>query len=63
VGPAVLAALVVSLAAGSAEGATGVTGAEVLALAVAGLVAWWRRNLIASLVAGMVVLWVATWLT
>lgn len=57
VGPAVLAALVVSLAAGGAEGAEGVTGPELAALATAVGVAWWRRNLIVSLVAGMAVLW------
>lgn len=57
VGPAVLAALVVSLAAGGAEGAEGVTGPEGAALATAVAVAWWRRNLIVTLAAGMAVLW------
>lgn len=54
VGPAVLAALVVvSVAAGG----DGIEAAEVAALVVAGVVARWRRNLIWSLAAGMVTLW------
>ncbi len=59
VGPAVLAALVVvSIAAtGDGEG-TGIEVAEVAAVAAAGVVAWWRRNLIWSLVAGMAALWI-----
>lgn len=62
VGPAVLAALAVNLAAGG-EGGPSLTWPEVLALAVAGVVAWRVRNLIATLVAGMVALWLATWLS
>lgn len=60
VGPAVLAALVVSFAAGGTGTAEGVTGPEALALVVAGGVAWWRRNLILTLVAGMTTLWLVT---
>ena len=63
VGPAVLAALVVSFAAGGSGVTSGLTAAEAAALAVAGGVAWWRRNLIVTLVAGMATLWVATLLT
>jgi branched-subunit amino acid transport protein len=62
VGPAVLAALAVNLAAGG-EGGPSLAWAEVLALTVAGVVAWKVRNLIATLVAGMVTLWLATWLS
>lgn len=62
VGPAVLAALAVNLAAGG-EGGPSLTWAEALALVVAGVVAWKVRNLIATLGAGMVVLWLATWLS
>lgn len=57
VGPAVLSALTVSLIAGG-EGIGGVEVAEVVAIAVSIAVAWWRRDLISSLVAGMVTLWV-----
>lgn len=56
VGPAVLAALAINLAAGG-EGGPSLSWAEVAALVAAGLVARWRRNLIWSLVAGMAVLW------
>lgn len=60
VGPAVLAALVVvSVASTGADGEIGIEAAEVLALAVAGAVAWRWRNLIWSAAAGMVALWVA----
>ena len=62
VGPAVLAALAVNLAAGG-EGGPSLAWAEALALVVAGIVAWKARNLIATLVAGMVTLWFATWLS
>lgn len=60
VGPAVLAALVaVSVAAGTSDGGgPGVEVAEVGALVAAGAVAFWRRNLIWSLVAGMAALWI-----
>lgn len=55
VGPAVLASLVVVSVAG---GGGTVEVAEIGALVAAGVVAWWRKNLIWSLVAGMVVLWI-----
>ena len=61
VGPAVLAALAVSLAAGG-EGGPNLEIAEAVALVVAGVVAWTTRNLIATLVAGMAALWLLTWL-
>lgn len=59
VGPAVLAALTVNLAAGG-EGGPGMEVAEMLSLAVAGGVALWRKNLLVSLSAGMVTLWVVS---
>lgn len=62
VGPAVLAALTVSLAVGG-NGDVGLTTAEFAALAVAAGVAWWRKNLVWTLVAGMATLWVVTALT
>lgn len=59
VGPAVLAALVAVTVAATGDGdGTGVELAEVVALAAAGAVAWWRRNLIWSAAAGMVALWI-----
>lgn len=57
VGPAVLAALAINLAAGG-EGGPSLEVAEAVALLVAGGVAWWRRNLIVTLLAGMATLWV-----
>jgi branched chain amino acid efflux pump len=57
VGPAVLSALTVNLLAGG-HGISGVTGQEVAAVAVGGLVAWRTKNLIASLAAGMVTSWI-----
>ncbi len=57
VGPAVLSALVVTLLAGS-EGASGISIPEVAAIAAAALVAWKTKNLIATLTAGMVVVWI-----
>ncbi|HUF98171.1 MAG TPA: AzlD domain-containing protein [Ilumatobacter sp.] len=59
VGPAVLAALVVNLAAGG-EGGPHIELAEVLALVGGGAVMWWRRNLILAVIAGMCVLWIVT---
>lgn len=61
VGPAVLAALTVNLAV-SGGGGSGVTivGAEIAALAVACGVAVWRKNLVWTLAAGMVALWILT---
>ena len=64
VGPAVLAALVVvSVASTGAEGEFGIEAAEVVALVVAGLVAWKWRNLIWSAAAGMTALWATLALT
>jgi branched-subunit amino acid transport protein len=57
VGPAVLSALTVNLLAGG-QGVSGVTGQEVAAVAVGGLVAWRTKNLIASLAAGMITIWI-----
>lgn len=62
VGPAVLSALTVNLLAGG-EGPSGVELAEIAAIAVAVIVAATAKNLIASLVAGMLALWVLLWLT
>lgn len=56
VGPAVLASLTVTLVAGG-EGAAGIETAELAAVVVGCTVAAWRRDLIQSLVAGMVTLW------
>jgi branched-subunit amino acid transport protein len=56
VGPAVLSALVVSLLA-EGEGVSGIDLEEVAAIVAGGVVAWRTRNLIASLVVGMAVLW------
>jgi branched-subunit amino acid transport protein len=59
VGPAVLAALTMSLAFGSSEGGSATFEVpEVAALVAAGAVAYWRRNMIMTLVVGMVTLWV-----
>jgi branched-subunit amino acid transport protein len=60
VGPAVLAALVVSFAAGGTD-AGGISAPELAALGAAGAVAWWRRNLVLTLGVGMAVLWLGTW--
>ena len=49
--------MTVSLAAGG-DGVDGVEFAEVAAIVVGVAVAWWRRNLIASLLAGMATLWI-----
>jgi branched-subunit amino acid transport protein len=59
VGPAVLAALTVNLAVSGGGGSdVNIVGAEIAALAVACGVAVWRRNLLWTLAAGMVALWV-----
>lgn len=59
VGPAVLAALVVVSVASTGEGeGIRIELAEVVALVAAGAVAWWRRNLIWSALAGMGALWI-----
>jgi branched-subunit amino acid transport protein len=57
VGPAVLSALTVNLIAGG-KGASGIELAEVAAIAACAVVAWRRRDLIASLAVGMLTLWV-----
>ena len=62
VGPAVLAALAINLAAGG-EGGPSLAMVKVAALIVAGGVALWRRNLIWTLLAGMATLWTLTALT
>jgi branched-subunit amino acid transport protein len=62
VGPAVLAALTINLAAGG-EGGPSLQLAEAAALVVAGVVAVWRRNLIWTLLAGMTTLWVLSAIT
>lgn len=64
VGPAVLAALTVSLAFGSSEGgAPDLEFAKVGALVAAGGVAAWKRNLTVTLVVGMCVFWLLDALT
>ena len=57
VGPAVLAALAINLAAGG-EGGPSLAVAEAAALLAAAVVAVWRRNLIWTLLTGMTTLWV-----
>lgn len=59
VGPAVLAALAINLAAGG-DGGPHLEWAQAAALAVAGGVAWWRKNVIWTLGAGMATLWILT---
>lgn len=53
VGPAVLAALTVSLAVSSTGGQVDLDIVELSALALAGAVAVWRKNLLWTLAAGM----------
>jgi branched-subunit amino acid transport protein len=62
VGPAVLAALAINLAAGG-EGGPHLDVGITAALLAAGVVAWWRRSVIWSLSCGMVVLWVVAAIT
>ncbi|NNE10617.1 MAG: AzlD domain-containing protein [Ilumatobacter sp.] len=59
VGPAVLAALAINLAAGG-EGGPNLDLAEAAALFAAGVVARWRRSLLWSLAAGMLALWIVS---
>ena len=62
VGPAVLAALAINLAAGG-EGGPSLEVAEGMARVAAAVAARWRRNLMWSLVAGMVTLWLVSGVT
>ncbi len=62
VGPAVLAALAINLAVGQ-DGIGSVEFAEVGSLVAAAGVALWRRNLIWTLVAAMVVIWILSPIT
>lgn len=57
VGPAVLAALAINLAAGGG-GSPSLDVAETAALVAGGLVAWRRKNVLWTLIAGMITLWV-----
>jgi branched-subunit amino acid transport protein len=59
VGPAVLAALAINLAAGG-DGGPHLQAVEAVALVVAGVVAWWRKSVLMTLGAGMATLWVLT---
>ena len=59
VGPAVLAALVADIAAGDGSGWwPALSTAEALGLLAAGAVAWWRRSVVLSLVAGLGAFWI-----
>ena len=60
VGPAVLAALALNLAAGGEGAGPSVSWPEALSLVAAATAAWWTRHMIVSLVAGMSVLWIAS---
>lgn len=59
VGPAVLAALAINLAAGG-DGGPHLDLAEAAALVAGGLTAWRRKNVLWTLIAGMVTLWVVS---
>lgn len=59
VGPAVLAALAVNLAAGG-EGGPHLEAAVAAGMVAAGVIAWWRRSVIWALTAGMIVLWLVS---
>jgi len=61
VGPAVLSALAVNLIAGG-QGIDGIEVEELAAVGVGVVVAAVARNLIVSLAAGMITLWVLLWL-
>jgi branched-subunit amino acid transport protein len=61
VGPAVLSALTVNLIAGG-QGASGVEFAEAAAIGSCIVTVVFTRNLIASLAAGMLTLWILVWL-
>jgi branched-subunit amino acid transport protein len=62
VGPAVLAALAINLAAGGEDG-SGLRWVEAVALVATGVVAWWRKSVLWSLGAGMVTFWILIALT
>ena len=62
VGPAVLAALTVNLAAGG-PGGPNVELGEVLALVAAGVTAWRSKSVLLTLGVGMATLWIFTLLT
>ncbi len=62
VGPAVLAALTINLAVGT-DGVKSMEFAEVAGLCIAAAVAMWKRNLIATFLAGMSALWILGALT
>ena len=57
VGPSVLSALTINLLAGG-QGTSGVTGPEVAAVGVGAVVAALTKNLLASLFAGMLTIWI-----
>ena len=62
VGPAVLAALAVNLAAGG-PGGPHLAWAEAIALVAGGITAWWRKSVLWTLGVGMATLWILTALT
>lgn len=62
VGPATLAALAMNLAFGGENGLH-VHWIELAALAIGAVVVLWRGHLMLSMSAGMLTLWVLTWLT
>jgi len=62
VGPAVLAALAINLAAGGEAGAD-FGAAEAAALVLAAVVALWRKNLLLTLAVGMATLWIVSAIT
>ncbi|MDA2945973.1 MAG: AzlD domain-containing protein [Actinomycetota bacterium] len=59
VGPAVLAALVANIAAGDGGLSPAIDVPEAVALTAAAAVAWWRRNVLWSLGAGLSAFWIA----
>jgi branched-subunit amino acid transport protein len=58
VGPAVLAALVADIATGDGGAWPALAPAEAVGLLAAGVIAWWRRNVVLSLVAGLGAFWI-----
>lgn len=62
VGPAVLAALVVTLVADPDAVNSGVTVPEVAGLVAGALTAWRFKNMMITLAAGMIVFWLLLWL-